>query len=252
MDVYAPLVNSKKPRPTVVLCFGGGFYWGDKNNYPIETICNRLAQMGFVAVSIDYRTRWKTNQSEIDKGGKTLYRAVLDLNSALSYIENQINNDNPYSMDGSKLFIGGNSSGAITCLNYHFVNANSSNIFSSYKDEIGACKKSNIEPIGIINMCGAMSDTNLITKRTPILSIHGDEDNIVPYQSAVVDFKVPLITTFPKVKLEGSFLINQRTKNIGASSYTLKATDTQACTEEITEVINEPLEKFLKAHYTLT
>lgn len=219
MDVYQPVDSSNALHPTIVMCFGGGFYWGDKNNYSMETICNRMAQMGYVAISIDYRTRWKTNQSEIDKGGKTLYRAVQDLSSALHFLELNVIQENSFRIDTSKLFIGGNSSGALTAINYHFNEPNEKDIFTPFKSELGEWQKSSLNPKAIINLCGALSDTNLINKATPILSLHGDQDNIVPYKSARVDFKVPLVTSFPKVDLQGSYWIQQRSNNISAKSY---------------------------------
>jgi carboxylesterase type B len=119
IDVYAPIQKSEiKNRPTVLLLFGGGFYWGNKNNYPMETICNRLAQMGLVAISMDYRTRWKKSLSEEEKGATTLYRAVQDLSSAMSFIEQEIKTTNSWKIDTTNFFLGGNSSGAITVLNY--------------------------------------------------------------------------------------------------------------------------------------
>lgn len=185
----------------------------------METICNRFAQMGYTTISIDYRTRWKTNQSESDKGGKTLYRAVQDLGSALLFIEQQIEKENLWKIDTANFFIGGNSAGSITCLNYHFIDPNEENILSKYEPELGSWKKSSFAPKALINLCGAISDTLLISKPTPILSVHGSEDNIVPYKIATVDFKVPIVTTFPKVKLQGSSWIQQRSANLGSEAY---------------------------------
>ena len=220
IDVYAPIQKSEiKNRPTVLLLFGGGFYWGNKNNYPMETICNRLAQMGLVAISMDYRTRWKKSLSEEEKGATTLYRAVQDLSSAMSFIEQEIKTTNSWKIDTTNFFLGGNSSGAITVLNYYFVNPSNPNIFSNLEANLGSWYKTNYRPKALINLCGAISDTNLITDAIPILSAHGNEDNIVPYKTAQVDFKIPLITTFPKVTLQGSYWINERSKNLSGKSH---------------------------------
>ena len=220
MDVYSPVQESQiKNRPAVLLLFGGGFYWGNKNNYPMETIFNRLAQMGFVAISIDYRTRWKKSLPEEEKGATALYRAVQDLSSAMLFIEQEINTTNSWKIDKSNFFLGGNSSGAITALNYHFVDPSNPNVFSNLEAELGPWQKTSFTPKALINLCGAITDTNLITESTPILSAHGNEDNIVPYKTALVDFKIPLITTFPKVTLQGSYWINERSKNLGGKSH---------------------------------
>lgn len=220
MDVYAPVqVSTSKKLPTVLLLFGGGFYWGNKNNYPMETICNRMAQMGFVAISIDYRTRWKKSLPELEKGATTLYRAIQDLSSAMLFLETDIASVNQWQIDTSKFFLGGNSSGSIIAMNYHFIEPKNSNIFSHLEAELGAWSKPSFRASALINLCGAISDTNLIAKPTPILSAHGNEDNIVPYKTATVDFRIPFITTFPKVTLQGSYWINKRSQNIGAKSH---------------------------------
>lgn len=52
-DIYYPDARSDKPRPAVVMLFGGGWKSGDKShNIPIA---QQLAAKGYVAISIEYR-----------------------------------------------------------------------------------------------------------------------------------------------------------------------------------------------------
>jgi acetyl esterase/lipase len=52
-DVYYPASKSAKPRPAIVMIFGGGWKSGDKShNIPIARY---LASKGYVAISIEYR-----------------------------------------------------------------------------------------------------------------------------------------------------------------------------------------------------
>jgi len=53
LDLFAPAVKSKKPRPAIVLIHGGGWHSGDKTmEHPIAAF---LAEKGFVAATVEYR-----------------------------------------------------------------------------------------------------------------------------------------------------------------------------------------------------
>jgi acetyl esterase/lipase len=52
-DIYYPASKSAKPRPAIVMLFGGGWKSGDKShNIPIASY---LASKGYIAISIEYR-----------------------------------------------------------------------------------------------------------------------------------------------------------------------------------------------------
>lgn len=64
MDVYIPSGESAQPRAGLVMAFGGAFHRGSKENdsfeaeaanTPVSEYCDRLARMGYVCFSIDYR-----------------------------------------------------------------------------------------------------------------------------------------------------------------------------------------------------
>ena len=56
LDIYEPpLSDNRTLRPGVVLVHGGSFLSGDKTSDGEPEYATKLAQRGFVAVSIDYR-----------------------------------------------------------------------------------------------------------------------------------------------------------------------------------------------------
>ncbi|MGB4959218.1 MAG: hypothetical protein WBO36_07070, partial [Saprospiraceae bacterium] len=74
---------------------------------------------------------------------------------------------------------------------------------------------------GVINMSGAIYRPAFIdTGEPPIVSIHGDKDDVVPYK---YDFVRPL--GIPIIPLYGSFEIQKHTQLIGLSSQLITVKD---------------------------
>ena len=60
LDLYLELFqpadpSAPQPAPAVILVHGGGFVSGDRNNVTLIELCEKLADRGYVCVSIDYR-----------------------------------------------------------------------------------------------------------------------------------------------------------------------------------------------------
>jgi para-nitrobenzyl esterase len=55
MDIYQPTGDTVKQRPLVVFAHQGGFLTGSKTDAYMVNICTRLARLGYVTASIDYR-----------------------------------------------------------------------------------------------------------------------------------------------------------------------------------------------------
>ncbi|RZK46338.1 MAG: hypothetical protein EOO59_19420, partial [Hymenobacter sp.] len=55
MDVYQPTGDTVNRRPLIIFAHGGGFIGGTKADaYPVA-FCTRLARLGYVVASIEYR-----------------------------------------------------------------------------------------------------------------------------------------------------------------------------------------------------
>jgi acetyl esterase/lipase len=100
-----------------MMVHGGGFISGNKDN--MAKFCQRFADSGFVAATVEYRMGW-TVRDPISKGKTQLntqmaasYRANQDVNAAMRYI---VSKANYYAIDTNKIFVGGASAGALATL----------------------------------------------------------------------------------------------------------------------------------------
>jgi hypothetical protein len=222
MDIYEPAGDDVEDRPLVFFLFGGSFVAGSRTNGDIVELCTRYAKMGYVASAIDYRLTgdliWSPNP-------ETAYRATAkgmhDLKGAIRFFRMNDETDNEYRIDSDRIFAGGISSGGIIAINAAYLNLESEIPASivDYIDENGGLEGSSGNEgydshfHGIINLCGAIGDYNWIVEGDiPIVSIHGDEDTIVPYGDG-------LITLFGlNMQVYGSYVINETMLSLGNSS----------------------------------
>ena len=137
---------------------------------------------------------------------------------------------NDYHIDSDRIYAGGISAGGIVAVNAAYLDQESeipASIVDYIEENGGLEGNSGNEGYGshvhgIINLCGAVGDYNWIVEGDiPIVSIHGDEDTIVPYGDG-------LITLFGlNMQVYGSFVINETMLSLGNSSdlYTFVGSD---------------------------
>ena len=231
LDIYEPAGDDVEDRPLVFFLFGGSFIAGSKTNGDIVELCTRYAKMGYVASAIDYRLTgdliWFPNP-------ETAYRATAkgmhDLKGAIRFFRMNDETDNDYRIDSDRILAGGISAGGIVAVNTAYLDQESEIPVSivDYLEENGGLEgNSGNEGYGshfhgIINLCGAVGDYNWIVEGDkPIVSIHGDEDTIVPYGDG-------LITLFGlNMQVYGSYVINETMLALGNNSdlYTFVGAD---------------------------
>ena len=96
LDVFYPSVKSKEKRTAIMFVFGGG--WRSGNRAQLYPLAERLAALGYVSFTPDYRL-----------STEALYpAAVYDLKSALKWIHN---NAKAYYVDTAKISVLGFSAG---------------------------------------------------------------------------------------------------------------------------------------------
>ncbi|WP_018343207.1 T9SS type A sorting domain-containing protein [Cytophaga aurantiaca] len=125
LQVYDPMAN----RPVIVLVPGGGF--GSIEDAYYQYYEEQYARMGYVVLKINryrlYRDTYYGNYSSIkneieatakDKNGKysafpglAVYVAMQDVNAAIKYL---VNKKDVYRIDPTKIFLFGESAGAVT------------------------------------------------------------------------------------------------------------------------------------------
>lgn len=97
VNVYYPAINSDKLSPAVLLIHGGGWISGSKENQ--RPMAQRLAQEGFVAVTVEYRL-----------SREAMYpAAVMNIKAALDWMRK---NAADYNLDKNKIAVLGASAGA--------------------------------------------------------------------------------------------------------------------------------------------
>lgn len=215
MDVYNP-TGITTPKPLVVFAHGGYYLFGDKSGFKKE--CSYLAERGIVAASINYRLIDVEETDFVAK--KAVVDAMHDMRSAVRYFTKDYATTNVYGIDPNQVFIGGYSAGAVTSLHYayasdldDFLKMGGKELLAYVKANGGkegnsgnAGYPSNIK--GVINFAGSIYSALLVEKDEPILlSIHGDEDDVVPFYAGT--------TGETNVVTEGAGLIHEQANKIG-------------------------------------
>lgn len=230
MDIYTPKHDNLEKRPLVMMIHGGAFYLGAKDNSNYIKWCEHLSSLGYVVASINYRLGFKLNLAAIERSA---YRALQDAHAAMRFL---VEERETYGIDTSMIFVGGSSAGAITSLNLAYM-TDEFRPATSYEDverelidlgpitETGNNLDHDFDIKGVVNMWGAVSNLEMLdAKSIPILSFHGDKDDIVPYK---YDYPFKAVGAFKKTlfnKMYGSYNIQERAEinRIPAELHTFK------------------------------
>jgi len=223
LDLYEPAGDALEKRPLIIYAFGGGFLIGTRFQPPIPQFCEHFARLGYVVAAIDYRIGFNTTST--GSAERAVYRGVQDLRAAMRYL-GHFSAD--LGIDTTTIFLTGSSAGCFSALHSTFM-TDAQRPQGTYgillePGDMGCadCSGNNylnnreIRPKGIINNWGAILDTSLINPtafdNVPVISFHGTEDLIVPYNSGS-PFSYPI---FPVV--QGSAPIHQRLNNLGITN----------------------------------
>lgn len=226
MDVWMPKADTGTNRPLIILMHGGNFLSGSKSGADVLQFSKDFAKMGYIVASIDYRVGMTNfplgTPDSVDATGSVI-RAVHDGKAAIRYFKKDvITNNNHFRIDTSNIFFMGVSAGAITGL--HMAYMDSWAEFPLYADTLnhyglnGGLEGLSGSPgyssafRGVIDICGAIKDTSWIAPgNMPAMLFHGDQDNTVPYGSAIIY----LLGVYPLLEVDGSHSIVPRLQNAG-------------------------------------
>ncbi|MCS4436677.1 alpha/beta hydrolase [Aquiflexum gelatinilyticum] len=196
MDVYQPSDDLETEKPLILLAFGGGFVFGKKESPDIEALCNAFAKRGYACASIDYRLSPDlVLDNSIENSYEAVAKAMHDMRAAIRFFHKDASESNRFKIDPTKIYIGGVSAGAVTAL--HIVHLDEAEIpeeMQDYFDENGGLSGNSgnegysEDVAGVISLCGLLLDADIINPEvtTPIVSMHGNEDNVVPYGSGEI------------------------------------------------------------------
>ncbi len=227
MDIYQPTGDVSTNRPLVIVAHGGSFVGGSKTGTDVVPLCQDFAKLGYVAVSIEYRVGMTHfpigGPPDSTDAGAAVMRAVHDGRAAVRYFrQNAATGGNTYKIDTNNIFFAGVSAGGFIALHMAYMDQLSE--FPSYVDTTGQYGlHGGIEGLSgnpgysskikaIVNICGALGDTAWMHHGDiPVLSLHGNADNTVPYGSNTIY----LLGAYPILVVDGSSSVAARADQVG-------------------------------------
>lgn len=200
LDVYHnPTVAYDGKRPIIIFSFGGGWEAGARadGGGSYTPFLNTMTDYGYVTVGIDYRLGYldARKSGKVDdisichslitrQMDRNIYENVFDaiamgvedLFDATSYM---VENADRWGADPDCIVIGGISAGGVNSITAENLSANADPMAVSHLPE-------GFRYAGVLSGCGAIwhdLDKPVSWKRKPCptMFIHGDSDNIVPY-----------------------------------------------------------------------
>lgn len=220
LDLYYSKSDLLKNRPCVVLIHGGAFYVGSKESVTEQALATSLAKRGYFVASIDYRLGFKLTPTDLEMSA---YRAIQDAHAALRFLAHH---SPGLGIDPSQFYVGGTSAGGVASLNVAFMDNDErpARILESEKkglvskiEESGNRFSETFTIKAVANMWGAVSDLNIIDpdEKIPVLSIHGTNDDIVPFEYDFPFRNSLMINRMIMDKMYGSKSIHDRLNSLG-------------------------------------
>jgi acetyl esterase/lipase len=117
LDFYEPKNDIITKRPLIIYMHGGGFTdTNQTKSFPhIAMFCDSFARRGYTVASIDYRL-------DTSISNRAIINAMHDARAAVRFFKA---NAALYKIDTTKIFLGGESAGAITALSVNYINKTS-------------------------------------------------------------------------------------------------------------------------------
>lgn len=220
LDVYTPSGDTLTKRPLIIWAFGGAFVFGSRISDDIVELSTRFTQMGYVNAAIDYRLTGDLALFGNDTlANFAVIKATHDMRAAVRFFYKSAQNGNPYGIDTNRIYVGGVSAGAITAVHTAYLNDLSEWPQQVDTTGLGGVAGNSGNPgysskvAGVINLAGGVGDTNWIqVDEAPVVSLHGDKDDVVPYGTDTIDlFNLGLV-------INGSASIHHHAQRIGLAS----------------------------------
>ncbi|MGS0685270.1 prolyl oligopeptidase family serine peptidase [Nakamurella sp. GG22] len=170
-DVYAPADDPAACKIGVAWVHGGGFTQFDRTGDAEREWGNALARRGFVAASIDYRlgggAPFALDGATDPERNAVVENAIADAQSAVDWLRGS---GTEWGVDPARVAIGGSSAGAMTAL--------------------GAALTATDPPCAVISVSGDLRPEWVAAQPVPVLFIHGNADDVVPYSSSAAGVAV--------------------------------------------------------------
>ena len=221
LDTYEGYQDTAQQRPLMIMAHGGSFISGTKDSQDMIDFATAFAKKGYFVVSIQYRLGVNYSAVIGGQGNEEFTTAVLrathDMKAAIRFFVKDRETANIYKIDTSKIIVGGASAGAITAIHLAYLEdlANVADVVDT--NGIGGLAGNsgnpgyNDIPKCVVNLCGAIGDTAwMYNHNIPVVSMHGDQDQTVPYGSAMLTMSGIDIR-----EVDGSHSIMEKCNQIG-------------------------------------
>ena len=223
MDVYQPAGDTVKRRPLVIFAHQGGFYLGSRTDAYMVAVCSRLARLGYVAASIEYRLGFPLTGFPVltDTVGLTqaAVRSGQDMKAAVRYFRKDAATANAYRIHPGYIVAGGSSAGAFAALEAGYLDKDSEVPAYVGIAALGGVEGQSGNPgypsavLAVLNLSGAAQSVGYIEAgNAPLCSVHGTSDPTVPYLQGRIGEGLP-----PKY-VYGSGRLNPRATALGISN----------------------------------
>ncbi len=187
-DFYAPNLDSLQQRPLIIYIHGGGFTSGTRSYPSIKLLCRKMAMKGYAVANIDYRLDPTFNVYASTTDRRAMTDAMHDAKQAIRYFKA---NAALFKLDTNKIFIGGESAGAITAMMASYVDKQAEMTtypMANPNNPVGSTANSAFgnDVNATMCLCGAILDTSAIENEnnSPLLWTHGSADNLIPLSLA--------------------------------------------------------------------
>ena len=218
-DFYEPNNPGDTLRPLVITLFGGGFVLGTRQWPDMVAWCNRFAQNGYAAASIDYRLMSATEFS-YKSLVRTGYMAAQDVSAAVRFFKA---NYEKYRIDTNRIFLLGQSAGAVAILHALYMDEDERPAETFEEPPLPAMhsagsaemQRHTFDVAGVMLFWGSIFNTDYIDadEVTPVCLIHGEKDIILPVDSGYA-------FSFPGLPyVYGSKVIADRLKEVGTTTF---------------------------------
>lgn len=224
MDVYQPTGDTVSRRPLIVFAHGGGFIGGTKADaYPVA-FCTRLARLGYVVASIEYRLGFPLTGFPValtDTAGiaQAAIRGGHDMKAAIRFFRQDAAASKTYRVYSNYIIAAGSSAGAFAALEVGYLDKASEVPAYVNIASLGGIEGASGNPgfssavMAVLNLSGATENPSVIEAgNAPLCSAHGTADTTVPYLQGKIGSLLP-----PKY-VYGSGRLNPRATTLGITN----------------------------------
>ncbi len=221
MDIYEPAGDTVKRRPLLIFAHQGGFITGSKTDAYMVNICTRMARLGYVAASIEYRlgfplTGFPSALTDTVGLEQAAIRGMQDMRAAVRFFRQDAATAKTYRVHSNYIVAAGSSAGAFIALEMGYLDK-----ASEVPDYVGLASLGGIEGASgnpgfssavaaVLNLSGATQNPSIIEAgNVPLCSVHGTADPTVPY------FQGRIGASLPPKYVYGSGRLNPRATAVG-------------------------------------